>query len=246
MVIAIHQPHYFPWLGYLAKMASVDEFIYLDAVQLEKRSYMLRNRIVDPDGQIRYLNIVCEKHNHYEKEYREIETKDFEDWTSRQKGTIIRAYKRCEYFDEIWDAISPVFNERHRMLCDVTIHSIDILREILCIHTPLKLQSDIKLESELKKEKLILGICKAVSADVYFAGKGASMQYLDIQECENEGIHVVYQNYQHPIYNQIGNHPFTSGLSTLDLLFNKGIEQSKKIFWKSVNAQRKEMIINVE
>ncbi len=245
MVVAIHQPHYFPWLGYLAKMASVDEFIFMDNVQLEKRSYMLRNRIIDPDGQIRYLNITCEKRNHYEKEYRNIETKDFEVWTSKQKGTIIRAYKRCKYFDEIWDVISPIFNERHRLLCDVTIHSINILREIFCINTPLKLQSNINLESGLKKGSLILGICKAVGADIYFAGKGASMQYLNAQECENEGIHIVYQDYCHPIYNQIGNHPFVSGLSTLDLLFNKGIEQSKKIFWESINVQRKEKITNV-
>ena len=81
MMVAIHQPHYFPWLGYLAKMASVDKFILMDTVQLEKRSYMLRNRVVDPDGKVRYLNISCEKHNHYEKEYREIESEIYKKYS---------------------------------------------------------------------------------------------------------------------------------------------------------------------
>ena len=42
MMIAIHQPHYFPWIGYLDKMAKADKFVLMDTVQLEKRSYMLR------------------------------------------------------------------------------------------------------------------------------------------------------------------------------------------------------------
>lgn len=235
MMVAIHQPHYFPWLGYLAKMASVDKFIFMDAVQLEKRSYMLRNRIIDPDGQIRYLNISCEKHNHYEREYRDIRTKDFEIWTNRQKGTIIRAYKKCRYFDEIWDAIAPVFAEENNLLCDVAIHSINILRDIFQISTPLMLQSDLNVDRSLKREKLILGLCKAAGADIYYAGRGASIQYLDIDECKREGVCVVYQDFHHPVYEQTGNHPFTPGLSALDLLFNKGIAESKKIFWASVN-----------
>ncbi len=237
MMVAIHQPHYFPWLGYLAKMASVDKFILMDTVQLEKRSYMLRNRVIDPDGQIRYLNISCEKQDHFERAYRDLKTKDFETWTNRQKGILISAYKKCDYFDEVWDVIAPIFKEEHELLCDVTIHSINILRDIFRIDTPLVLQSDIEVESNLKKGKLILGLCKAVRANAYYAGRGASIQYLDTEECEREGVHVIYQKFQHPIYTQIGNHSFATGLSALDLLFNQGIEKSRKIFWNSIDNE---------
>ena len=36
MKVAIHQPHYLPWLGYFAKWAAADLFILLDVVQYEK------------------------------------------------------------------------------------------------------------------------------------------------------------------------------------------------------------------
>lgn len=237
MIVAIHQPHYFPWLGYLAKMASVDKFILMDTVQLEKRSYMIRNRIIDPDGQIRYLNLLCEKNNHFEREYRELRIKDNEMWISRQKGVIIRAYKKCKYFNEIWNAITAIFDDNHEFLCDVTVHSINILREILNIRTPLILQSDIQVDRREKKGRMILGLCKAIGANVYYAGRGASVQYLDIDKCAEEGIRVIYQNYPHPVYPQAGNHPFVSGLSALDLLFNCGIEKSREIFWNSVRKE---------
>src|SRR5919199_1238191 len=50
MRVAIHQPQYLPWLGYLAKRAAADVFIYLDTVQYEKNGWQNRNRIKTKDG----------------------------------------------------------------------------------------------------------------------------------------------------------------------------------------------------
>ena len=43
--IAIHQPHYVPWLGYLDRMLKADLFIVLDHVQFERRNYQNRTTI---------------------------------------------------------------------------------------------------------------------------------------------------------------------------------------------------------
>ena len=50
MKIAIHQPHYLPWLGYFAKWAAADLFIFLDTVQYEKNGWQNRNRIKTREG----------------------------------------------------------------------------------------------------------------------------------------------------------------------------------------------------
>ena len=49
--VAMHQPHYFPWLGYLDKMAKADEFVVLDEVQFTDGSPMSRNRFLQVDGE---------------------------------------------------------------------------------------------------------------------------------------------------------------------------------------------------
>lgn len=238
MMVAIHQPHYFPWLGYLAKMASADKFVLMDSVQLEKGSYMIRNRIIDMNGNIKYLTISAEKHGFLEKEYREIKIKDFEIYTKRQKNLLVDAYRNCDYFDEVWSRIAPVFEEKYERLCDVTIRSINILKDIFNIGTPIILQSEIKICKDFKKSRLVLELCKAVGADAYYAGRGGSAQYLDVDECEREGVQVIFQKFDHPVYEQIGTHPFTAGLSSLDMLFNLGIEKSKKIFWAHVEERK--------
>ncbi|MGB9731816.1 WbqC family protein [Calditerrivibrio nitroreducens] len=50
MICAIMQPTYNPWLGYFDLIDRVDCFVYLDNVQLVKRSWQVRNRIKSPNG----------------------------------------------------------------------------------------------------------------------------------------------------------------------------------------------------
>ena len=59
--VAIHQPHYFPWLGYLDKMAKANEFVVLDEVQFADGSPMSRNRFLQVDGKAKLLSLSIEK-----------------------------------------------------------------------------------------------------------------------------------------------------------------------------------------
>ena len=47
MKIAISQPTYLPWQGYFALIEYVDEFIFLENIQFNKRSWQQRNKILN-------------------------------------------------------------------------------------------------------------------------------------------------------------------------------------------------------
>ena len=45
MIVAAHQPHYLPWLGYLDKMAKADLFVVMDDLQYEAQNFQNRQRV---------------------------------------------------------------------------------------------------------------------------------------------------------------------------------------------------------
>ena len=51
MITAIHQPSYFPWLGWMDKINKCDQFILMDEVQLSDRAYQHRNLFLTNTGQ---------------------------------------------------------------------------------------------------------------------------------------------------------------------------------------------------
>ena len=238
MKTAIHQPHYFPWIGYFDKMAKADTFVILDQVQFEKGSQMIRNRVLDGNGEIKYITISGETKDFLNREYRELLTKDIPAWTARQMNALQNYYRKAKYKDEILPVLEKFFCADYTTICQWTCGSMKLVKALLEIPTPLLYQSEIDYDRENKRSDLVYAICNAVGADTYFSGRGGSMTYLDREKFAENGVNIVFQNFSHPIYCQCNTSEFVPGVSILDMLFNCGIEESRRIFWENVNSTR--------
>ena len=236
MRAAIHQPHYFPWLGYFDKMAKVDQFILMDTVQLEKRSPMTRNRVLNPDGKLGYISISANQNGHREKEYREIPLSKDTDWRMKNLSILRAYYRNAPFYQEIMELIEPYFDSEFQTLCECTISSVQLVKDLLQIPSRLILQSQLSYDRTQKKSDLILALCLASGADIYVAGRGASVDYLNREKFAENSISIVFQDFQHPIYPQCNSAEFIPGISVLDFLFNCGVEEGRRIFWENVNS----------
>ena len=234
MKVAIHQPHYFPWVGYFDKMAKVDLFVLADQVQLEKPSPMIRNRVLGDNGEIKYLTISGDMKDFLSKSYRDIKAKNVSDWTSGQLKAIKNYYRKATAAKEILPLVEDFLNNDYSTICAWTCASIFLIRKLLNINTPLMFQSQINYDRTSKKSDLALALCNALGADTYLSGRGGSVEYLDREKFAKNGVKIIFQDYQHLIYDQINTREFIPGLSTLDLLFNCGIEKSRYLFWANV------------
>lgn len=236
MRIAIHQPHYFPWIGYFDKMAKSDGFVLLDEVQLEKGSPMVRNRVLDQAGEIKFLTISGDTKDFLNRKYSELATKDVEQWTQRQLNALQNYYRKAKFYKEMLPVMEDFFRQEHETICQWVCASIQLVRELLDIKTPLIYQSDVDYDRQCRRSDLVYAICKALGADTYFSGRGASVEYLDREKFAENGVGIVFQDFQHPEYSQCGREGFVPGVSVLDMLFNCGVEETRRVFWEQVNA----------
>jgi hypothetical protein len=223
MLVAIHQPHFVPWLGYLDRMMKADVFVILDHVQFERRNYQNRTMIRLED-EARWLTVpvvqVSQKERIVEKR---VDNTGIEDsnrwWGTRTFQTLRYAYRKAPCFDPYAARLKSILESRWERLVDLDLAMLDFVREAFEIATPIVRSST--LEAQGQRSDLLLDICRRTGATAFFGGLGGSRQYLDHAAFAAAGMGVAWQEFEHPVYPQCGE-GFIPGLSSLDLLFNCG------------------------
>lgn len=233
MIIGIHQPHYFPWLGYLDKMAKSDKFVILDEVQLSDRSPMVRNKFLQQDGKEIYLSLSIHKCGHREKQTKEIELANLAEVQDKHKKFFQYNYKKTPFFDEIMENINFIFEKKYTYLLEITMDTIEVFRKMFGIKTDMFYQSNLIYERGARRGELMLELTKALGGDIYLSGNGAR-KYMDNTTFEEQNVSVAYQQFEYPVYPQYKQKTFIPNLSSADILFQCGIEKSREFFWNNV------------
>ena len=223
MLVAIHQPLYFPWLGYLDRMAKSDLFVVLDHVQFERRNYQNRTSIL-LEGEPRWLTVpvvqVSQKEVILEKQVDNSEDGSRR-WGPNHFKTLRYAYRKAPHFERYAPRLREILEARWERLLDLDLATMEFLREELQIRTPIRLSS--QMQPDGARSELLLNLCQGLGpGSVVLGGMGGSRRYLDQEAFARAGVGVQWQELEHPVYPQCGDGPFKPGLTALDLLFNVG------------------------
>jgi hypothetical protein len=235
MIVAIHQPHYMPWLGYLHRMAQADAFVVLDHVQFERRNYQNRC-LIRMEGASRWLTVPVIQRSQKELIVEKLVDNRPEGacgWAANHFATLRHAYRQAPYFKDYAAGVQRVLDARWERLVDLDLANLELLREAFGIRTRLLRSSQLG-GVEGAKSELILSLCRAVGADALLAGFGGSRAYLDAEAFARHGIRIVPHQFEHPVYAQCGGGPFLPGLASLDLLFNAGSQAPAILMGKAV------------
>jgi hypothetical protein len=230
MRVAAHQPHAFPWLGYLHKVANCDLFVVMDDLQFEAQNYQNRNRVKVNNGTT-WLTVplvrgaqterICDK-----RIAPSLSPK--EHWQRRIWATLCTHYGKTDHFADFRTTLEEVFTRSWERLIDFDLHMLKLMCGWLRITTPIVLGSTLELQGQ--KSERIIHLCQRVGASAYYSGKGGSQSYLDISAFERAGIVVEWQTFDHPVYDQrfpeLG---FMKNLAALDFLFNCGAEDCSRV-----------------
>lgn len=220
-VAAIHQPEAFPWLGFFDKWRESDCFILLDHVPFEKNYFQNRNRIRTPTRQgWSWLTIPVRMKGKMGRPLRDIEINDSTDWRRKHLEAIKTAYAGSPHYDLYWDFLCSHYKSAGPLLVDFNLPIIQWMAAELGLHGNVVLSSSLGLAG--RKSELLLSLCQRVSASEYLSGI-SGQTYLDVNLFAAAGVEVRFQEFHHPVYRQ-RYEPFVPALSTLDLLFNHGLD----------------------
>ena len=220
--ISIMQPTYLPWIGFFQLINSVDRFIFLDNVKLEKSSWQTRNKIlVNKNPSFITVPVLGSRKQLISEALINSETK----WRKKHILTLEQTYSKYPFGEWMLNIIIPIINDLTiNHLCELNMKLIKTICSELGIKCNFFLSSKIPTKST--KSMRLIEICNYFGCINYYSPLG-SKGYIETEKYfKKSGINVYYQKFKLEIYNQHTLKKFISHLSIVDIIANLGPEQT--------------------
>ena len=213
MKTAIMQPTYLPWPGYFSLIKNVKNFVFLDDVQFERRSWQCRNYLVI-QNEAKILSVPTKNKGNFDENINNIKIDYETNWKKKHLLTIEQSYKKYKYFNEVFGIYEKHILSHYEMISDL---NINLIKEI---STYLKLDVNFLISSKFninkKKDEKIVEILKKIPSNHYISPPG-SKNYIEASDrFKDEDIKVTYQKYKS--YDSLNE----KNLSILHFLFKFG------------------------
>jgi hypothetical protein len=225
-VAAIHQPNFFPWLGYFDKIARADVFIVLDDAQHQKTGSNWSSRVkLLVSGAPRWVTAPTSRPAHGVVMLDEVEWAPGP-WRQKLLKTLELNYRKAPYFGETFALIEPLVRNEEPRLAAYNLHALQAIARALGLADRFVLASALEV-GETATERLVQLVQRA-GCDTYLAGGGAD-GYQQNGQFADAGLRLEYQRFLHPVYTQHGTSEFVPGLSIIDVLMNCGVRRSREL-----------------
>lgn len=213
-VVAISQPMYFPWPGFMEMMKRADAFIWLDDAQFSKGSFT--NRIkVKLDGALKWMTVPLEGKGAH-KSICDLKASD-EMWRKAHRALLKQSLRDRPFSAEALDVFDRALDAQ--TLCEQLIRSAEQQARALNA-TPAELYRASQLDADGRSWRRVIDLVKAVGGAHYISGAGGA-RYIDHDAFEAQGLTVSYMKYDPEPWPQ-GEGPFTPFVTSLDLIASRG------------------------
>lgn len=219
MRCAVMQPTFIPWAGYFRLMSSVDRFVFLDDVQLERQSWQTRNRVLVAD-RVHWI-VTPIRHAGLEQTIAATEIADPVRWR-RKTGRILRqSYARHPFAANLGSLISRLESDGKTRIADVNIDLISYCADKMGISTSTTRAIDMEIES-VQRSKRLVAVCRMLGCDTYVSPAGSADYMMQDGLAQFGDIKIELVSCSPPSYPQFGASEFVSHLSIVDVIANLG------------------------
>lgn len=222
IIISIHQPNYFPWLGYFYKIMKSDYFVILDDVQYTKNSYINRSQVLAAGG-AKWLTVPVSY------SFGDLISQTYpakNNWSESHLSSLRNYYRPAKHFEMTWSFLKDVYAGMPQgSLAHINTHLIKSVMDYVGIETEIILASSLNCLAQRADERLVAIIQSIDGSSIYLSGSGGR-KYQSEDLFEQAGIELQYSNFVPLPYEQ-GEHEFVPGLSVIDALFHIGPDATR-------------------
>jgi WbqC-like protein family len=226
-VVAIHQPNFFPWLGYFDKIARADVFVVLDDVQFSKTggSWTNRARLLE-NGRPAWKTVPVRRAAQGLQPIRSV-VMDEAPWRSKLLSFLRTYYGAAPAFGDVMPFVAELVEYPATRLCDFNINAIErLLTRLGLERTRLVRQSELAAGGHATE--LLVNLVRAAGGTEYLSGDGSD-GYLDAGAFARAGLALRFQGFTQQAYPQRGVTEFVGGLSIVDALMHCGFDRVREL-----------------
>jgi len=222
-IVAIHQPNFFPWLGFFDKIVRSDVFILLDHVQFQKTGGTWSNRVkLLVSGEAHWVTAPVVRNFHGVRAISEMEFQPGDPWREKLLKSLAGNYVRAPFYRGTVELIEPLILNPENNLA--RYNGAAIMSIAKCLGLPVeKFRWSSTMGVDQQASEMLIALTREAGGSTYMCGGGAEGYQQDTAFAA-AGVELLYQNFQHPVYPQSGSKEFVAGLSIIDALMNLGVD----------------------
>lgn len=235
----IHQPHFLPWPGYLARCLAADIVVLLDTVRFNKGYFHNRTKYVALDGREVWLTLPVTSASKTGPICAVQVSSDFA--VKRWQRRFCEAYRWAPGFADIWPPLSEEISQRAPSLLQINVFCLQYLIGVVCnilgCRRPrIVLASSLDLSDD--RTGRLVDIIAQTGITHLLMGADA-MRAHDLPRLEEAGVLLLRHMHRSAAPNPPSDcEPPAPGITTLHYLFTEQIEQMSKTWmvdWRSVS-----------
>ncbi|GJQ60097.1 MAG: hypothetical protein D8M57_19585 [Candidatus Scalindua sp. AMX11] len=229
MILASHQPYFFPYLGYFSLISAVEKFVFFDTSQFKRQSWMTRNRILKPNrNEFQYIKIGLQR-SPFQAMLPECKLTTNDQWKVKLLAQLEHYKKKAAYYEETMSFLKEILNIDEDTLVGFNVSSTIAIAHRLKLSTPFFQHTAIEHRVEKASEGGLWGMVfsEEFGADTYINAPDGEKLY-PTEVYKKAGIKIGF--IQHKLYPYFqNNESFIPGLSIIDVLMFNGVEKTSEM-----------------
>lgn len=216
MSIAIMQPYFFPYLGYIQLLDAVDVFVFYDDVDFIPRGFIHRN-VIAVKGQKHRFTIPLVKASQ-NKAINQVQVAEKQTWLPKWLRTLELNYAKAPLFPQTMNLLEQSLAELPCSIGRLAGESLRLLSTYLGLNTAFHYSSELGVSLELGRAERLIQHCHTLKQNQYVNAIGGRELY-DKETFAQHGVSLFFLEPKLHSYAAFGK-PALSGLSVLDALMH--------------------------